>query len=255
MVSRRILLGLLLVVALGGCQRRSDPNIEAARACLETGDLDRGIQYLDEALRGSPNSAEARLLRGKALLEKGAVNEAIVDLERTVALGMTLEGNRHLSQAYFTAGEFKKTQSAADAWIELEPSASALLLRGRARLAQSDPRGALNDLQRAEQLDARLHQAPLYQGVAHLQLEELEPAESCLTRSIAAQSNNPYGFWIRAITREKLGKTAAAEADRSTAKELDPALRFTKSDGEGFLRSAIERDSDLLPIERLNSIR
>jgi tetratricopeptide (TPR) repeat protein len=222
---------------------------------LDAGQWDRAIDYLDEAIRQSPGSAEGHLLRGRALSKKGDQSTAIPDFEQAVALGLKQEAIPLLAQAYFLAGQFSDARTAASDWIELDPNANAFLVRGRSRLAMSDAGGALTDLERASELDSQLHQALLYQGVAHLRLEQFEQAETCLTQSIAAHSNNPRGFWMRAMAREKLGKTIEAEADRATAKELDPAFRLTKSDGESLLRSAIERDTDLSPIERLNPTR
>lgn len=246
---------LAFAIAHGGCRRADDANVQLARDCLDRGDLDLAIGFLDEAIRNDPDSAENRLLRGRTLLEKGDPDAAIQDLQKAVALGETLEGNRLLAQACFSAGEFEKAAAAASSWIEGDPSASAYLLRGRVLLIQSDTRAALQDLERSSQLDPQLYQAHLYQGAAHLRLEDFARAEACLTQSITAHPNNPYGFWLRAAARDKLSKSIEAEADRTTAKELDPALRFTKADGENLVRSAIEGDRELSPIERLNSSR
>ena len=254
-VSSLLTMAAYCAVALGGCQQASDTNIQTARDCLDRGELDRAIGFLDEAIRHDPDSAEIRLLRGRTLLEQGKAAAAIEDLEQAVALGEKLDGSRLLAQACFSVGEFEKAAAAAGAWIENDPSANAYMLRGRALLARSDPRDALQDLERASQLDPQLYQALLYQGVAHLKLADFARAESCLAQSITAHPNNPYGFWLRAAARDKLGKAIEAEADRTTAKELDPALRFTKADGESLVRSAIEGDRDLVPIERLTPSR
>jgi tetratricopeptide (TPR) repeat protein len=254
-VMRGCFFWVLLAATCSGCRQQPDANVQSAKECLEGREWDRAIQFLDEAIRETPSSAESYLLRGRAFLEKRELAAAISDLERAVSLGMEQEGSPLLARAYFASGEYLKAQAAASAWIKSDPSANAYLLRGRARLAQSDARGALVDLEQASKLDAQFHQPHFYRGLAHLQLEEFEQAETCLSQSISAESSNPYGFWMRAVARDKLGKSAEAESDRTTAKELDPALRFTKSDGDALLRSAIERDTELVPIELLNSTR
>jgi Flp pilus assembly protein TadD len=87
------------------------------------------IHAFQEALRLSPNSAEAHLELGKTELAVGRVNDAIVELEKALRLSPgNVQAQRLLSHAYRRAGDNKRAAKYADTSAEAPPAAEGNLL-------------------------------------------------------------------------------------------------------------------------------
>ena len=76
-----------VVVALAGCGKNEAELIEAAKSQLAQNDRAGATIQLKNALQKNPDSAEARYLLGKVLLEGGSAGPAEVELQRALELG------------------------------------------------------------------------------------------------------------------------------------------------------------------------
>jgi tetratricopeptide (TPR) repeat protein len=89
----------------------------------------RAVAAFKEAIQLNPNSAEAHLELGKTELVLGRVEDAIVELEESLRLSPgSVQARRLLSQAYQRTGDTKRATSYANAPTEAPPAPEGDLL-------------------------------------------------------------------------------------------------------------------------------
>jgi predicted Zn-dependent protease len=86
---RRVALGFSLGMALGGCQRITDPAalIAEARQYRQQGDISAAAVQLKNALQKDPDNRDARRLLGEVYIEQADAVAAEKELRRALALG------------------------------------------------------------------------------------------------------------------------------------------------------------------------
>ncbi|REK15834.1 MAG: hypothetical protein DWQ37_08435 [Planctomycetota bacterium] len=154
---------LVLCAALGGCRSLGsrEPVSESVAMgrqltqqganSMERGDWKRAESLLERAVATSPSDADARRNYAEALLHRGAMQQALAQLEQARKLtpgdpGLTVRtGEIELQLA-----KIDRAEELAEEALRIDPKfASAWALRGRVAAARGQPRKALADYQRA----------------------------------------------------------------------------------------------------------
>jgi tetratricopeptide (TPR) repeat protein len=133
------------------------------------GDYPAALRDFDRALEVDPNMEAALLNRGKLRREMGDLPGSLEDMTRAV---------------------------------ELSPNSSwAFAQRGRVRLELKDD-GAIEDLERALQLDPRNFDAHVFVGLYHQQAGRLEPAIQAFQSALRVDPRNPQVPAVRQTLQE-----------------------------------------------------
>lgn len=173
-----------IALLLGGCGGPSEAELTAsAKTMLAAKDTKGAVIQLKNALQKNPQSAEARLLLGKALLESGEPGAALVELRKAqelqspdeqvmpeLARAMLMTGEEgkliaqfatvkikdaaasgdlqtSLATAYASSGDIQKAGSTLQAALRDRPGyAPALVLQARMLAVEGDIDGALQVL-------------------------------------------------------------------------------------------------------------
>lgn len=101
--------------------------------------------------------------------------------------------------------------------------AQTLTNRGVIRLANNDPRGALNDFNAAIDQDPTLAAAYINRAAMLLTRGELDRAYSDADRAVQLNNSSARAWLIRGGANEMRGKAAEAYKDYQMAAKLDPA--------------------------------
>jgi tetratricopeptide (TPR) repeat protein len=235
---------LVAVVFVIGCQNPETDLLRHAQANLDQQDFDRALEFANEAVRQAPKSSAALIVRAKIHAERRDFPKVIADLQRARELSEDFSESELLADAHFREQNYEAAEAAAtDAIAQPSHTASAWLLRGKARLAQENAQGALQDFEQALRLETKQAEARLYCGIAELQRQEFAEAEEQFTRVIEGGKSSALAFWLRGAARKELGDEAGAESDQSIAKEIDPSLDFGQfTVGENLIQSILGRE-------------
>ena len=164
----------------------------------------------------------------------------------------------------FAQGNFGGAASEFGKAITIVPQRGILYLqRGLARLEQRDFTGALDDFNKADQLDkANKVHILICRGRAYAGLKRLDDALAQLNKAVAADQKMPLAFITRADIYLSLGEDDKALADLERALKLDPEqakayllrARYFKLKKNNRLalqdfNKAVTLDSNLIEIE------
>jgi serine/threonine-protein kinase len=108
--------------------------------------------------------------------------------------------------------------------IQWHPSSSAYFYRGIAHSQQQDLPAALDDLDRAIQLDPTMAQAYYERGNVWFELGDRQRAISDYTQVIRLTPNSPKAYVNRGTARAELGDEQGAVDDYTQAIQLDPTF-------------------------------
>lgn len=149
----RALATLLAVAALAGCSGESEEKlIASARGYLEQRDTKSAVIQLKNALQKNPDSATARLLLGRALLDSGDPRGALEELRKAQERGIPVDQVApEMARALLMTGEAAKVTAQFAATEPREPKAAADLATsvGGAYAMQGDDARALAYAERA----------------------------------------------------------------------------------------------------------
>jgi hypothetical protein len=162
---------------------------------------DHALAKFDEAIRRDPQNADLYVLKAKELLAQQRVDEALVELDVAVALGR--------GQSF-----------------------SAYQTRGEARLLKNDPAGALEDFDRALDLEPASALAVRGRGECRLALKQYAEALADFDRALGllppdARSQRATTLCRRALVHIELRDWDAALRDLNQANALDSTLTET----------------------------
>lgn len=219
-------------VALG--YRNWDVFLSRGTIALESGDQDRYLAEMTEALRAAPDVFEkqakesndpegskwvmdtlARIREGERLLSKGKVDEALAaDPGSAVALLKRAEKKRDL-------GQLREAMEDADRAVKTTPSGDAYALRADLGQRLGFMENALRDLSVAVALspNANWHQwrAQTFIGMRHYDLAMKETSAA-----LELEPDNWYLYDLRAHIRMLLGRMPEAEDDVERALRMSP---------------------------------
>jgi len=134
----RMLIAVVIVLALAGCGRNDPASLVAsARTYLEKNDYKAAIIQLKNALQEAPDSAEARFLLGKSLLESGDPGAAETEIRKALDLKYSPdEAYPLLARALLQQAQYQKLISdlADHRFTTAQAQADVLTSLGLARL-------------------------------------------------------------------------------------------------------------------------
>lgn len=190
---------------------------------LQTGQYQKAIDELTEAIRLDPSISDAWKWRGSSHALLGRYQEAARDYQQAVKLDpkdfevWRVLGNR----VYLTLGDQYAARRAMDRAIELRPKIPALYLeRSYSRVYTGDQDGAMADLNEAIALDPRLAEAYRLRGSLYGVLRQYDRAWPEFEQAIQLDPNNPRSYQLRADVRQGMGDMAGAQSDRAKAMSL-----------------------------------
>jgi putative PEP-CTERM system TPR-repeat lipoprotein len=200
-LSRTLTVGIIALV-LAACGRNDPASLVAsARGYMEKNDNKAAIIQLKNALQAAPDSAEARYLLGKALLENGEPGAAETEIRKAIDLKYPADETYPLlARALLQQGQYQKVVSAlADRKLTTP-------------LAQAD---ALTSL-----------------GLARLGLDQKQEARAAIEAALMAKPG-----YLQAIVAQ--ARLAAVEKDLPGALKLvDTALATSPDDIPALLLKA-----------------
>jgi tetratricopeptide (TPR) repeat protein len=159
----------------------------------------------------------ARHCAAVALIGLGQHREAAARLE-ALAEGLAPELRigvlGHAGQAWLLAGEIDRAYAVQSAALGLAPHDPALLVDRGVTLAEAGRYWeAIDDLDRALELDPRRVEALVFRASAYRRVDALELAADDLERALARRPDHPEALLERGIVRRLSGDEAGARRD------------------------------------------
>jgi len=228
---------------------QAEKRIAAARQWADAGKTEEAIAEYGRAIELSPVSAEAWFGRGLVHWKNQALDPAIADFERAVALDR--DGSRGLRQREEPAralltraaqrrqqGDFSGAIADCTTVISKFPSgeADALTERGAVRRDQGDLAGAAEDLSDAIRLEPRLGLALSRRGYVYLRLRRFDEALKDLDAALYLEPND-IDYLNRAIVYSATAKSEQA------LKELNGLIERDAQNADAlYQRGLVYRD-------------
>jgi tetratricopeptide (TPR) repeat protein len=174
--------------------------LKAIRSLIEEKQWQAALEKCSEAIRNSPQSAEAYFLRGRCYLNLEPIDyaKAIVNFETAKSLS-----------------DDERFHSPSDL-------AAAYLGRGTALLTAKRYDEAIADFEQAGNFDSQNYRIFSRLGAAWLSKNEWQKAVEALTRSLQFNSSDETDFVNRGRAYQKLGQSQKAVEDFVQAAILDP---------------------------------
>jgi len=187
----------------------------------------------------NPNSATARSNLGSALLNKGSVDEAIVQLKSSVEIDPDYQfGHYNLAAALLQKGEPDEAIAHLRTVLKANPNhPKAYYTLGNALSKKGAVDEAVASYNRAVQLQPDFPDA--YTNLANLLLEkgEIDEALAHYRTALALQPNNPGAHYNLAVGLTHKGDADSAIAELRIALQIDPAY----PDAAPLLRDLLAR--------------
>ncbi len=212
----------------GACQEQCPADVPAlvddARTDIARGEVLRGIDALDRAIRLDPESAEAHWLRGAAWLFLTAYDQALADIARAdqidaqqyetlMARGVAWHRNQRYDQAI---ADYTKA-------IRIYPRHySGFLNRGAAWVAAGNDERAIADFDKAIRLNPDDAESYSRRADAWHRLEDYEKALADYDQALRIDPNRAKVYLWRGFARLAQGQNERAIDDFSAAIRLDP---------------------------------
>ena len=192
---------------------------ELGRAYVKSGDLTKGLRWLDEALRIRGDFLPALKESGAALLDAGELSRAAEVLEKASA--RDAEALADLGNVYLRQGKFDQAQQVLQKAIGINPDLPAAHnLLGLERLRKNDPRGAEAEFREAIRIQPDLAEARNNLGNLLAEVGDLRQAIFHFKKAIAADPENVDAHY-------NLGQASAASGSMKEAlNEFQVAVRL-----------------------------
>ncbi len=240
---------ILLLASLSGCDASSD--IENVRALQESGRYEQSLEPLRRGLESAPDDVELHYRKGLALVQTGRSTQAVWSLRKAMEDPEWLQrAGLLLASAGLRAHNHELALEAADRVLaEYPEDVDALVMRANIRIAmRSQFEGALEDAERALELEPERRGARLARLIALLGLERGEEAGEALGEiELSADDESLDPRMVAQLcaarsvfTQEKGDPDAAEESFRECLEEfptdslvVDKALEFYDKAGDG----------------------
>jgi tetratricopeptide (TPR) repeat protein/tRNA A-37 threonylcarbamoyl transferase component Bud32 len=177
-------------------------------------------------------SGEVYLALAREQLDHGAVEEALVALNRAIELEPdNAEYYRQRADAYWHVGDLEAALADAD-WIVAHSGndASNYLFRARLLRDYGELGQALRDQTHALALDPDYADAYHERGEIYLWQGAYEAALADLDRAITLDAGNAHHFVLRGIIKREASLLPAAVADHLRAVSLDPGDAYFRAE-------------------------
>jgi tetratricopeptide (TPR) repeat protein len=165
--------------------------LNLALAYYKTGDLNSAVETLKRVREAAPSNLQAVTLLADCYLRLGQNKEVIdllTSLQRVDPRNQAF--NYLLGTALVRDGQAAKGQLIIDRILKNGDSAEARLLMGTTKYMVSDFRGALEDFQKAVELNPDLAEANAYYGLALLASGDQASAKQAFERELKSDLNN-----------------------------------------------------------------
>ena len=159
--------GFVLLIAFAGCRNK---NLEKGEICLKLGDYPSATAFFSEEVKRHPDSYEARLGLGKALVQKACDGDTLAWKSACIQL----EAARTLSPT----SDIKALL--ADVYLE----------RAHQLLSCRDSIAALDALSRAIEFNNRALEPLNLAGIIYFRLGEVDKSEMLFRKAVALDSAN-----------------------------------------------------------------
>ncbi|MFT4517688.1 MAG: putative PEP-CTERM system TPR-repeat lipoprotein [Halioglobus sp.] len=259
-----VFLAIFLALGVAACtdSKTTEEHIQYAKDFREKGNLDAAVVELKNALRQSPQNAEARWLRGSIYLSTSDGAGAEKELERAVELGMDAnEVAVSLMQAKLLQSKFQEVVDHAvdEASLDVDSQVKIWIMRGHANmgleeldtakqmyetvlaLQAEEPEAALgvaqvaahqDNLDKARELVTALLQvhpefAPAWSFLADMEQfqRNYAAAEVAYGRALESRSDNVYDLINRALMRIFIDDFSGARSDFQIARRGNALLK------------------------------
>ncbi len=195
-----------------------------ALAAWSLGNLDHAAADAQAACRATPDLAEAWLVAGAILIDRGDQPGAIAHYQRAVALRPELAAARAgLAAACLAAGQHASAEQAAALALSLDPNCiHARFTLGSARSAQGDPLGAIHQFNQVLAADTAHAGAYLNRGNARINCNDIAGGVADLRAALAINPGLKEAWASLGVALTIQADTAAAITACDHAIALDP---------------------------------
>ena len=230
--ARRAVLGMLIGIGLGACERQTpaeaptaaaiETSLVAAEQYLAAGNTASAAMILEALLGKAPRESRAHELYGQVLYLKGMAAGAVGD--DTLAA-------RLVSEAY---DQYRAAVETAEDSSGLGPLTIAGLNQSAGEIASAAgrPKQALEHFRTAGRLDPTTPKAPLYEAQLLIQLGRPEEADLALQRVLRLDPDEAYAHASLAALALQRADRDSAVRHITVARRIDPgniALRLQQA--------------------------
>jgi tetratricopeptide (TPR) repeat protein len=224
---------LALFVLLTGCSKneisKAENSYKTGLSLQVQGKLNEALHHYSEAIDASPDFALAYLARANIYNFMGEYRKSIEDLDKAIELDLQLASAYYLRRsAYNRLGEPNIT--AVDGFKEsLEDASKAIQLaraytdRGATKAQLDEHEDAIQDFNKAIELDPTNASAYLQRGKAYNELGRHETAIKDLDNAIRLDPYDPDSYAARAFAYSDL------EQSHLAVRDLEQALRMRRT--------------------------
>lgn len=178
---------------------------------------EEAISYLDSAIYHSPKEPDFYVEKGKAYFQMGDLDSAQKQYEKALELNPDhFLANQRMAFLSQNTNELA-LEELTRAIAESPENPDTFKQRGYFRLMNSDPEGAIEDLDQVLVLDQGDIESMYYRGKAHASLKNFEKAETDYSNSMELGGPNAEVFLARGQARYLSNKVEAALADFTMA--------------------------------------
>ncbi|HEY4339355.1 MAG TPA: aspartyl protease family protein [Steroidobacteraceae bacterium] len=205
-------------------------HIHRAEALLRTGQPQRAMSDIDEALRLQPNLTEALMVRAQFRIRNGNFEGGRADFAAAEASAPTrYELQLTESEAYADTGRYPLALQILNTWIAAHPDDdrrySALIGRCLVRgMLGQELEAALQDCNTARRRVSGNSTLLFDRGIVELRLKQYDKAITDFNDTIKLQPRLARAYYARGIAREAKGDKAAGDADLHAALDLEPRV-------------------------------
>ena len=197
---------------------------QAAVLARQTGNLERALVDLDQAIALSPRESRNHFLRGLTLEDLHRPDEAIASLQNAIrvkpdyaeaynTIGIILHDQKHFEQA---AANFR------DAIHHKPDYPGAYNNLGTSLRALGDFAGAQQQFAQAVLLKPDYALAHYNLGIAYLDMGQLNSAETSFSHALRLKSDHVQAYNYLGSVQHQLGKLDEAEASFTRAAQMKP---------------------------------
>jgi tetratricopeptide (TPR) repeat protein len=226
---------VLLLVFITGCGRPADSplvTLERGRMLLQRGQVEEAMTIIDRAVQALPGDDEALFLRGLAYERLQLLEKALADYSECVRIAP--DRTDALNNQAVTLAKLKRFEDAAEVFtrlVRLAPAdALAVRNRGRCHFDLGQFELALRDYDRAIELAPEDASAWLQRGNVQLAKKDYLLAESDYSRAVELDPQLAAAWMNRGVSRYRRGERAAAKDDLARAQQLDDSIAIPALD-------------------------
>jgi tetratricopeptide (TPR) repeat protein len=211
-------------LVLASCTNQNGTQDDRNQSILSDSTTSLLVQEWTKRIIKYPNDVEARIGRGKDLIEEKKYELAILDFEEAVQLSPTPERYILWAEACLAAGKTKKALEVYKENVENHPrNEKALLELGKFYLFVQKYEDALNYLNTVVELDESHVEARFYQGIIFKEMGDTSAALKKFDKVTLIDFNN-YNAWMQLGGLKSDLKDASGLDDFNKAIFLEPDL-------------------------------